>query len=98
MRTVPPVVLRGEDASNRGRCHQRASLWWGSCRGVSRSLRSDTLGLLSQAWLGLLTTQLYESLTRQTCWAGVLDMEAGRGQKTGGWEGGPGLYHQEGLG
>lgn len=66
--------------------------------GVSRSLRSDTLGLLSQAWLGLLTTQLYESLTRQTCQAGTLDTEAGIGRKTRGQEGGPGLYHQEGLG
>lgn len=40
--------------------------------GAGRSLRSDTHRLLIQAWLGLQTAQVYESLTSQTCWAGLV--------------------------
>lgn len=81
------MVLRGEDASDGAGATSGQTSGGEAAGGASRSLRSDTLGLLSQAWLGLLTAQLYESLTSQTCWAGALDTEAGRGWKTGGPEG-----------
>lgn len=70
--------------------------------GAGRSLGSDTHRLLIQAWLGLQTAQVYESLTSQTCWAGLVHRtrSGGGGQRAGNWrtEGGPGHYHKEELG
>lgn len=51
--------------------------------GAGRSLGSDTHRLLIQAWLGLQTAQVYESLTSQTCWAGLVHRT-----RSGGAEGG----------